>query len=160
MRQHSVAYIGLGSNLGSRERNLRRALEELDKREGIEVARASSFIETEPVGGPPQGRFLNAAAELHTTLRPRELLAALQDVENRFGRTHNVRWGPRTLDLDLLLYDDRVLEEPGLEVPHPRMHRRRFVLEPLSEIAPDAVHPILGKTVRRLYDDLAEREGC
>jgi len=145
-----TAYIGLGSNLGQRALTLRRAVKELGSREGIRVTRVSSFIETEPVGGPPQGRFINAAAELRTTLAPRQLFDVLKSVEDQFGRERGVRWGPRTLDLDLLLYEEEVMDEPDLQVPHPLMHLRRFVLEPLCEIAPDAHHPILCKSVREL----------
>lgn len=153
-RNHTC-YIGLGANLGDRVRALRGALDELDRHPDIEVSAVSSFIETEPVGGPPgQPPFLNAAAELRTTLSPRRLLAVLQEVEDLFGRERKVRWGPRTLDLDLLLYEDRIIDEPDLRVPHPRMHERRFVLQPLAQIAPEARHPVLGRTMRELLEQL------
>ncbi len=151
----TTAYVGLGANLGRREEALRAALEAFDGRDGVRVVRASSFIETQPVGGPPgQPPYLNAAAELRTTLEPEALLRTLQETEDAFGRTREVRWGPRTLDLDLLLYGDRVIEMPALTVPHPRMHERRFVLGPLCEIAPEAVHPVLGRTVREMLEGL------
>jgi len=148
------AYIGLGSNQGNREHALRQALERLDACPGIAVGRVSSFMETDPVGGPPQGRFINAAAAMRTSLGPAQLLAACHQVEDSLGRRRRVRWGPRTIDIDLLLYAERVVDEADLCVPHPRMHLRRFVLEPLCEIAPEAVHPVLHKTVRCLLSEL------
>ncbi|MCD6416159.1 MAG: 2-amino-4-hydroxy-6-hydroxymethyldihydropteridine diphosphokinase [Planctomycetes bacterium] len=153
---HTV-YIALGSNLGERELNLRRALAALGGRQGVEVRKVSSFIETAPLGGPPQGKFINAAAELGATLGPRPLLDALLAVEDEMGRQRTERWGPRVIDLDLLLYEDRIINRPGLQVPHPRMHRRRFVLEPLCEIAPRAVHPVRGASVADLLAELAPR---
>jgi 2-amino-4-hydroxy-6-hydroxymethyldihydropteridine diphosphokinase len=149
-----TAYIGLGSNLGPRRKTLRRALAALDERADARVRRVSRFIETDPVGGPPQGRFLNAAAELETDLPPGGLLAVLQQVEEQFGRERGTRWGPRTLDLDILLYDDAVVDEPDLKIPHPLMQERRFVLEPLCQIAPELVHPVLNKTVADLLSAL------
>jgi 2-amino-4-hydroxy-6-hydroxymethyldihydropteridine diphosphokinase len=132
------AFIGLGSNLGDREAALRGALELL----GEDVVAVSSFRETEPVGYLDQPAFLNAAAALETGLEPRALLERLLGVERELGRTREgPRHGPRTIDLDLLVYDDRVIDEPGLVVPHPRLAERRFVLEPLAELDPDLVVP-------------------
>ena len=142
--------------MGDREATLRLAVEDLKGRADLSVEKVSSFIETEPVGGPPQNAFLNAAAELRTDLEPHGLLTALQQTEDNFGRARMVRWGPRSLDLDLLLYGDQVVQTPQLTVPHPLMHERRFVLEPLCEIAPDAVHPVLRKTIRQLLDEVLQ----
>jgi 2-amino-4-hydroxy-6-hydroxymethyldihydropteridine diphosphokinase len=156
LAEERIVYVGLGSNLGDRRAKLQAALAELDAADGVAVAAASGFMETEPVGGPPQDRFLNAAAALRTALPLRQLLGLLQQIEDRLGRKRTVRWGPRTLDLDILLCGELVLDEPDLRVPHPRMHERRFVLEPLCEIAPEAVHPVLDKTVRELLHGLPE----
>jgi 2-amino-4-hydroxy-6-hydroxymethyldihydropteridine diphosphokinase len=133
----ATAYIGLGSNLGDREENLRRALERL------RPLSVSAIRETDPVGITEQPRFLNAVAKLETDLRPRELLDRLLEIERDLGRdrSEEERWGPRTIDVDLLLYGDETIDEPGLTVPHPRLAERRFVLEPLYELAPDLVLP-------------------
>ena len=146
------AYVGLGSNLGEREATLWKALEGLGATEGIEVVAVSSFRETDPVGVVDQPRFVNAAAALETSLSPRELLERLLDVERSLGRDRAVeeRWGPRTLDLDLLLYGGESIDEPGLEVPHPRLTERAFVLEPLLELDPDLRLPD-GRPLRDLY---------
>lgn len=128
-------FIALGSNLGDRARHICEALRELGAASDIRIVACSSLHETEPVGGPPgQPRFLNAVAELTTGLAPRALLERMQEIERRHARERGVRDGPRTLDLDLLLYHDQVVEEPDLRVPHPRMWQRAFVLEPLAEI--------------------------
>ena len=129
------AYIGLGANLGDREATIRAALDALAEEDGIEVVAVSMLRETEPVGVGPQPLFLNGAAELETTLSARELLDRLLATEQRFGRVRVAgEHGPRTLDLDLLLYGDEQIDEPGLTVPHPRIHEREFVLEPLREL--------------------------
>ncbi len=137
------AFVGLGSNLGDREGSLRRALHELSSEAGVAVRRVSSFRETEPVGYLDQPRFVNAVAELETELAPRALLDLLLEVERRLGRNREEapRLGPRTIDLDLLLYGEKAMEEPGLTLPHPRLHERRFVLEPLAELDPRLVVP-------------------
>jgi len=136
------AYVALGANLGDRERTLREAVAALAAEGGIEVVAVSTLRETEPVGVGEQPRFLNGAAAVETTLTARELLARLLAVEQRFGRVRVPgEHAPRTLDLDLLLYGEDVIAEPGLAVPHPRLHERRFVLEPLAELAPGLVVP-------------------
>jgi 2-amino-4-hydroxy-6-hydroxymethyldihydropteridine diphosphokinase len=136
------AYIGVGANLGDREATMRAALAALDATPGIRVVAVSSFRETDPVGYVDQPRFLNAAAALDTELDARGLLDALLSVERGLGRTREgPRYGPRTIDLDLLLFGDAELDEPGLTVPHPRLHERAFVLEPLAELDPGLVVP-------------------
>jgi 2-amino-4-hydroxy-6-hydroxymethyldihydropteridine diphosphokinase len=144
------AYVGLGANLGDRAATLRRAIDLLAERPAIDVVGVSSFRETDPVGYLDQPRFLNAAVAVETSLTPSALLAALLDVERELGRVREgPRYGPRTVDLDLLLMDDVVLDEPGLELPHPRLHDRMFALEPLAELDPELVVPGRGP-VRQL----------
>lgn len=150
----ALVYISLGSNLGARAVNLASGLEALS--EIAAVLRTSSLYETEPVGIENQPGFLNSAALIETALEPPALLRELQGIELRHGRARGGEPGPRTLDLDIIFYDDLVLSTPGLVVPHPRAHERRFVLEPLCELDPGLVHPLLGLTVRELLDGLGE----
>ena len=149
------AVIGLGSNLGDRKDHLRAALAALS--EIGEVRRVSSLYETEPVGFAGQGSFLNAVTCVDTGLGAHAILLRLLEVEARYGRVRRERFGPRTLDLDLLFYGQEIVDEPGLHVPHPRLHERRFVLEPLCEIAPSLWHPVLKRTVRQLLADSKDR---
>jgi 2-amino-4-hydroxy-6-hydroxymethyldihydropteridine diphosphokinase len=136
------AYVGLGANLGDREGTLRAAVDSLGSQDGVEVAAVSTFRETEPVGVGNQPLFLNGVAALETSLGARELLDRLLVIEQHFGRVRIPgEHGPRTLDLDLLLYGDETIDEPGIAVPHPRLHERRFVLEPLAELSPGLVVP-------------------
>jgi 2-amino-4-hydroxy-6-hydroxymethyldihydropteridine diphosphokinase len=140
----ATAFVGIGSNLGDREDNLRRAIELLSAEDGVEVVAVSEIRETDPVGPVVQGPFLNGAIEVETSLGPHELLGRLLSVENRLGRVRSERWGPRTIDLDLLLYGSERVDEAGLTVPHPRLHERRFVLEPLADLDPTLEIPGLG----------------
>ena len=133
------AYLGLGSNIGDRAANLREAIRLLS--ENVRIKKVSSLYETEPIGYLDQGWFLNAAVGIETQLRPRGLLRLIQDIERALGRERTLRWGPRTIDIDILLYDNERVDEPDLEIPHPRLGERLFVLEPLLEIWPDAVLP-------------------
>ena len=151
----ATAYLGIGSNVGDREAHIQKAVALLREHPNVQVLAVSSLIETEPVGGPPQGRYLNGAIKVGTDLMPNDLLSAMKGIERRCGRTKNEPNAPRTLDLDILLYDDVVIVEgKTLSIPHPRMAERAFVLKPLAEIAPEAVHPRLQKTARELLENL------
>jgi len=148
------AFIGLGSNVGKRRKRIARAIALLRASPGVRVLRQASWYETEPVGVEDQRWFINTVVEVETELTPRELLRRCKGIEREVGRRERGRFGPREVDLDLLLYGDLVLEEDGLALPHPRLHRRRFVLEPLCELAPELVHPRLGRSLRGLLADL------
>lgn len=155
----AIAYIALGANLGDKEKNLRRALLLLTQ-QGVEVVRVSSFISTEPYGVTDQPQFLNAVACVRTSLAPLALLDVLLATELAMGRVRLRHWGERNIDLDLLLYEDVVLDMPRLRLPHPDMQNRDFVLLPLAEIAPELKHPTLQKTIYELKENLMNREGA
>lgn len=146
----SIVYIGIGSNLGDREENCERAIKLLIKN-GITVTKRSSMIETEPWGVKEQPKFINMAVELETCLKPDELLHLLKNIEGEVGRSTTTRWGPRVIDLDILLYNDLIMKTPELEIPHPGIKEREFVLKPLAEIAPGKIHPVLQKTIKDLF---------
>jgi 2-amino-4-hydroxy-6-hydroxymethyldihydropteridine diphosphokinase len=155
VRRAVTAAIAFGSNVGDRARHIETALARLREVDGVRVGARSLVRETEPVGGPPQGRFLNGVALVETTLTAGELLAELLAIERAGGRVRaerDVKNGPRTIDLDLVFYGDAILEQRGLTLPHPRAHERSFVLEPLAEVAPDWTHPRLRRTAREMWD--------
>jgi 2-amino-4-hydroxy-6-hydroxymethyldihydropteridine diphosphokinase len=149
-----TAYLSLGSNLGDRAANLRAALVQLDV--AGPLLAVSAFYETQPLDVPDQPWFLNCVAAIATAKSPRELLQLALKIEAQMGRVRMKSKGPRNIDIDILLFGDRVIDEPGLRIPHPAMHKRRFVLKPLAEIAPEARHPQLGKTAEELLTELAD----
>jgi len=151
-------FLGLGSNVGDRLRQIERAIEALRADPRMELAACARIYETEPWGHEEQPRFLNTVVEVCTELPPRELLRKLQGIERALGRRRRGRWGPREIDLDLLLYGDRVVCEDGLQVPHPRLHERAFVLVPLAELAPEVRHPRIHKEIQDLLRALPEGE--
>ena len=154
MSQKARAFIGAGANLGEPVRQIMQAQDELEKSPGVKFLGASSLYRTQPMGPIAQPPFINAVFSLECGMSPKDLLALLLSVEEKMGRIRKERWGPRVIDLDLLFYGDMVISEQGLEVPHPRLHERRFVLTPLVEIAPDVVHPVLKKSASDLLAGL------
>jgi 2-amino-4-hydroxy-6-hydroxymethyldihydropteridine diphosphokinase len=149
---HKRVYLSLGSNVGDRAANLRTAINRVSSLG--DVMAVSSFYETEPVEFAAQPWFLNCAVELDTEKMPKQLLAGILDIEREMGRRRVQKKGPRTLDIDILLFGNSIIQTKGLTIPHPAMHERRFVLEPLAEIAPEARHPVIKRTVRELRDAL------
>lgn len=142
------AYLGLGTNLGERIENLKHAVKLLDADQEVKVIKVSPLYETDPIGGPVQGPFLNACAEIRTFLSPVELLTRMLSIEDELGRVREKRWGPRLIDLDLLVYGEQVIDTEFLQLPHPRMEERNFVMVPLNDIAPDLIIPGLEQSVR------------
>jgi len=153
-REWHTTYIALGSNIGDSETYLNEAVEKIGQIPTCTVEKVSSYLVTEPYGVTDQPDFLNACLKMRTLLYPEELLKELNRIEKEAGRERIIHWGPRTLDLDILLYDDIVLEEDDLCIPHVEMHKRSFVLEPLAEIAPYKRHPVYGKTVREMLEEI------
>jgi 2-amino-4-hydroxy-6-hydroxymethyldihydropteridine diphosphokinase len=153
----SVAYIGIGSNLGDREFNCKQAIGLL-RQKGTTVSKESSLYETKPWGVRDQPLFLNMAIEIETDLKPFELLRTLKDIEKEMGREETFLWGPRIIDLDILLYDNNIVDEQGLRIPHPHMQDREFVLRPLREIAGDVTHPLLLLSIEELLQKLKSTE--
>ena len=149
----SIAYISIGSNLGDREENCRQAIKLIEKN-GIAVRKQSRMYETEPWGIKDQPKFINMAIEVETDKKPEELLRILKEIEKEIGRKETTKWGPRVIDLDILFYDDLILKTEDLEIPHPLLHERDFVLKPLCEIAPEKKHPVTGKTVKEMLENL------
>ena len=145
------AYIGIGSNLGDRLDNIKKAIALLNRHKNIKITQRSSIYETEPVGYKEQPDFLNSVVQLKTGLTPQRLLEVLKNIEKKLGRIKGIKWGPRIIDLDMLLYENKIIKRDNLTVPHPELHKRRFILAPLAEIAGGIVHPLKKKTILELY---------
>ena len=155
----TICYLGLGSNLGGRRENLTDAIKKLDAGPELMVLRTSRVYETAPWGLTEQPDFLNLVAEISTTLSPQQLLARIKELERRSGREPGPQYGPRIIDVDILLYGDEVVDEPDLRIPHASLHLRAFALVPLAELTPDRVHPVLGVTIARLADGVDGLDG-
>lgn len=153
------AYVAFGSNLGQREKNVAAALNAMETTREIDVVKVSSLYETAPEGGPAdQSAFINGVVHIRTSLGCERLLAVCQHIEESLGRKRTIRWGPRTIDLDILAFDREIRGEPALTLPHPMMHERDFVMRPLAEIAPDWVHPVLEQSAATILDELSAGE--
>lgn len=159
-RRWNKAYLSIGSNMGDREAYLNQAVDSLYDDNNCRVNMVSKFIETEPYGPVEQENFLNGCVEIETLYSPRELLEKVNMIEAEAGRTRDIHWGPRTLDIDIVLFNDEITDFPDLKIPHIEMHKRLFVLEPLKQIAPYAVHPVFRKTVTQMLDELKPENKC
>ena len=153
---HITAYIGIGSNLGTPEKNCTKAIEKISNTKDIKIISKSSFYQTEPIGGVQQGWFVNSAIKIETDLSPENLLSVLLNLELAMGRIRKEKWGPRLIDLDLLLYGNLVLKKQELTLPHPEIQNRKFVLTPMSEIAENLIHPTLKKTIKTLLQESSD----
>ena len=151
-----AAYIGFGSNIGDRLAHIQNAIHALSETDGITLQTISSLYKTDPVGYEEQAQFLNGVAAIQTSLSPLSLLHTLKDIETTIGRKHRIRWGPREIDLDILIYGDLCVQTEKLVVPHPEMHLRGFVLVPLAEIIPDLVHPVFQESIQTLLNRLED----
>ena len=152
----SIVYLGIGSNIGDKQANCEHAVHRLNSIDGMKVAVMSTFYRTKPVGGPPQEDYINGVVGVKTGFSPQECLCACKQIETDLERKKSAKDHPRIIDIDILLYEDVILRTNDLTIPHPRMHERYFVLRGFSEIAPDAVHPALGKTILELYEEVSE----
>ena len=157
-RKWHTVYLGIGSNLGEKEENLRKAIALLEQDKYCRVTKVSEFIVTEPVGGVEQDDFLNGALEIKTLYDPEEVLGLIGKIEAELKRVRVVHWGPRTIDLDILLYDNKIYHSKDLTIPHKEMHKRAFVLEPMAEIAPLKKHPVKGKTMQELLEEIEQEQ--
>ncbi|RLQ91663.1 2-amino-4-hydroxy-6-hydroxymethyldihydropteridine diphosphokinase [Falsibacillus albus] len=155
----NIAYISLGSNMGDREAYLKKAMALLQRNDAISILAASSIYETDPVGYTEQGNFLNMAIKVETSFSAQELLSVILDAEMKLGRKREIKWGPRTIDLDILLYNNENIETKNLIIPHPRMHERAFVLVPLVEIEPDLAHSSKDTPYIQVLDEIPDKEG-
>jgi len=158
LSNNMLTYIGIGSNLGDSLANCRQAMQAIEAEKGNKIVACSPFYLTEPVGRKDQNWFVNAVIAVETNFSPRQLMEFLRHIEKSMGRERKERWGPRIIDLDILFYANLICQEDDLQIPHPEMVKRRFVLQPLQDIAPHLVHPQLGKTVREILNDLPPGE--